>query len=58
MVFCTGGRTKSGAEIHLPQLPATAFVSIGDFIAESLAAACRYGMREIAVACMPGKLCK
>ena len=26
MVFCTGGRTKSGAEIHLPQLPATAFV--------------------------------
>ena len=58
MVFCTGGRTKSGAELHLPQLPATAFVSIGDFIAESLAAACRYGMREIAVACMPGKLCK
>ena len=50
--------SKSGAELHLPQLPATAFVSIGDFIAESLAAACRYGMREIAVACMPGKLCK
>ena len=55
MVFCTGGRTKSGAETHLPELPATAFVSIGDFIAESLAAACRYGMREIAVACMPGE---
>ena len=58
MVFCTGGRTKSGAETHLPELPATAFVSIGDFIAESLTAACRYDMREIAVACMPGKLCK
>ena len=58
MVFCTGGRTKSGAEAHLPRLPETAFVCIGDFIAESLAAACRYGMREIVVACMPGKLCK
>lgn len=58
VVFCTGGRTKAGAEARLPELPATAFISIGDFIAESLATACRYGMREIIVACMPGKLCK
>ncbi len=58
MVFCTGGRTKAGAEARLPELPPTAFASIGDFIAESLAAACRYGMREIVVACMAGKLCK
>ena len=58
MVFCTGGRTKSGAEARLPDLPETAFVSIGDFIADSLAFACRYGMREIIVACMAGKLCK
>ena len=58
MVFCTGGRTKSGAERRLPHLPETAFACIGDFIAESLAAACEYGMREIAVACMAGKLCK
>ncbi len=43
MVFCTGGRTKSGAERRLPSLPATAFASIGDFIAESLAAACDTG---------------
>ncbi|MFR3457892.1 MAG: cobalt-precorrin-5B (C(1))-methyltransferase [Bilophila wadsworthia] len=58
MVFCTGGRTKSGAERRLPSLPETAFTCIGDFIAESLAAACEYGMREIVVACMAGKLCK
>ncbi len=58
MVFCTGGRTKSGAAAHLSELPETAFVCIGDFIAESLAVACRYDMREIVVACMPGKLCK
>ncbi len=58
MVFCTGGRTKAGAETLLAELPGTAFVCIGDFIAESLAVACRYGMREITVACMPGKLCK
>lgn len=58
MVFCTGGRTKSGAKERLRELPETAFVCIGDFIAESLAAACRHNMREIAVACMPGKLCK
>lgn len=58
MVFCTGGRTRSGAEARLPELPETAFACIGDFIAESLAVACRCDMREIVVACMPGKLCK
>lgn len=57
-VLCTGGRTRSGAVGRLPELPESAFVCIGDFIAESLAAACRYSMREIIVACMPGKLCK
>ncbi|MEG2139561.1 MAG: cobalt-precorrin-5B (C(1))-methyltransferase CbiD [Bilophila sp.] len=58
MVFCTGGRTKAGAERTLPDLPATAFVCIGDFIAESLRAACTFGMKDIVVACMVGKLCK
>lgn len=58
MVFCTGGRTRSNAENRLFDLPPEAFVNIGDFIAESLAAACRCRMREIVVACMPGKLCK
>lgn len=58
MVFCTGGRTRSGAERRFPSLPESAFTCIGDFIAESLAAGCAYGMREIVVACMAGKLCK
>lgn len=58
MVFCTGGRTRAGAGRRLPELPETAFVCIGDFIAESLATARAFGMREIIVACMPGKLCK
>ena len=58
VVFCTGGRSKAGAEARLPHLPPGAFVTIGDFIAESLAVACRSGIREITVACMPGKLCK
>lgn len=58
VVFCTGGRSRAGAEARLSHLPPGAFVSIGDFIAESLAAACRFGMRDIVVACMPGKLCK
>lgn len=58
MVFCTGGRTQNGARVRLPERPETGFACIGDFIAESLAAACEYGMREISVACMAGKLCK
>lgn len=58
VVFCTGGRSRAGAENRLPGLPAGAFVIIGDFIAESLAMARRCGMRDIVVACMPGKLCK
>lgn len=58
IVFCTGGRTRTGAGRRLPELPETAFTCIGDFIAESLATACAFGMREIVVACMPGKLCK
>ncbi len=58
VVFCTGGRTRAGARDRLGGLPETAFVNMGDFIAESLSLACRAGMREILVACMPGKLCK
>lgn len=58
MVFCTGGRTQAGARRRLPERPETGFVCIGDFIAESLAAACQYAMREVTVACMAGKLCK
>ncbi len=58
MVFCTGGRTQKGAKKILPQLPATAFTCIADFIAFSIQKACAYAMQEICIACMPGKLCK
>ena len=58
IVFCTGGRTERGARKMLPTLPGGAFIRIGDFIAESLAAACQHRLREIIIACMAGKLCK
>lgn len=55
-VFCTGGRTRAGARRLLPDLPETAFIAMGDYIAVALGAA--GGLRRITVACMPGKLCK
>lgn len=58
MVFCTGGRTMRGARSLYADLPETAFVCIGDFIAESLASAQEHAMQEVTVACMAGKLCK
>lgn len=58
VVFCTGGRTRTGAMGRLSGPPEAAFVFIGDFIAESLAAARACGMASVTVACMPGKLCK
>lgn len=58
MVFCTGGRTKKGAQKALTHLADTAFTCIADFIATSISYACQYKMQEIIIACMPGKLCK
>ena len=58
MVFCTGGRTQAGARRQLPHWPESAFVCIGDFIADSLGIAARHRMQEVVVACMAGKLCK
>lgn len=58
MVFCTGGRTKAGAQRYFAEFPETAFVCIGDFIAESLRTACSFEMKEVIIACMAGKLCK
>lgn len=58
VVFCTGGRTRAGAQRLLPDLPETAFVPMGDFIGVALTAARECGLSRITVACMPGKLCK
>lgn len=58
VVYCTGGRTQAAAQARLPHLPPENFTCIGDFIADSLAAAEQSGIRTAVVACMPGKLCK
>ena len=56
VVLYTGGRTRKGAMLRYPELPETAFVGIGDYIAESLQACGSFS--AITVACMGGKLCK
>lgn len=60
LVLCTGGRTTRGAQAmpDLQTLPTDCFVSMGDFLAESLLAGKECGMSHVTVACMPGKLCK
>ena len=58
MVFCTGGRSQKAAKIYYPHLLETSFVSIGDFIGESIKAAKKYEMKQVTISCMGGKLCK
>lgn len=58
VVFCTGNRTLRGAMQYLPHLPQENFILMGDFLAESLSLASQYGIQDIVLACMPGKLCK
>lgn len=65
VAFCTGGRTKraairwsaAGFRPYSP-LPDEAFISIADFIGNSLHCAFDYGLTDILVCCMPGKLLK
>lgn len=58
LVLCTGGRSQTAATKYYANLPQTAFVSMGDFIAESVKSAQEYGMEVVSIACMAGKLCK
>lgn len=58
VVLATGGRTQSAARKHLPDIPETSFVCMGDFIGDSLRAAQEQNMKRVTIACMPGKLCK
>ncbi len=58
VVFSTGGRTQKLAKKIYPELSEQAFVSIADFIAESIKIADEYKMKKVTVACMGGKLCK
>lgn len=58
VVFCTGNRTLAGAKKYFPELPSENFILMGDFLAESLSLASQYGIQDVVLACMPGKLCK
>ncbi len=58
IVFSTGGRTQKLARKYYPQLDEQAFVSIADFIAESIKIADEYSIKTVTVTCMAGKLCK
>ncbi len=58
IVLSTGGRTQKLARKYYPQLDEQVFVSIADFIAESIKIAAEYEMKTVTVTCMAGKLCK
>ena len=66
-VLCTGTRTMAAARQWVQgsgrgavpgNLPAECFVSIADFLGDSLRAACQCGIKRVIVCCMPGKLLK
>ncbi len=65
--LCTGQRTQAAARqwAALPEqtalfgvLPAESFISIADFLGDSLRAAAESGVQRVIVCCMPGKLLK
>ena len=65
--LCTGTRTMAAArqwatssclKAVSPDLPAECFVSIADFLGDSLREACQCRMERVIVCCMPGKLLK
>lgn len=57
IALSTGTRTQKAFLRDNPQFPPEACIRIGDFIADSIDAACD-GIKNIHVACMPGKLYK
>jgi cobalt-precorrin-5B (C1)-methyltransferase len=57
IALSTGTRTQKAFLRDNPRFSPEACIRIGDFIADSLAAAC-YGIRKVHIACMPGKLYK
>jgi cobalt-precorrin-5B (C1)-methyltransferase len=58
VVLTTGGRTEKFAMAERPQLPATCFVQMGDFLRYALDEAVARGLREVVIAGMVGKLTK
>jgi cobalt-precorrin-5B (C1)-methyltransferase len=58
VVFTTGGRSERFAMRELPDLGATCFVQMGDFVKAAFTAAIKNGVRRIYVGAMAGKLTK
>jgi len=58
LVLATGGRTERGAMRLLPDLPAVAFVEVGDFTGAALRAAVQHGLTDVVFVGMIGKLTK
>jgi cobalt-precorrin-5B (C1)-methyltransferase len=58
LVLCTGGRTEKGAMKMLPKLPDVCFVEVGDFTGAALRKAVEYGLKQVSVVGMAGKLTK
>ncbi len=58
VVLTTGGRTEKFVMRMLPDLPPTAFVQMGDFLAPALDACAAGGIRQAVIGGMVGKLTK
>lgn len=58
VVLTTGGRTEQFAMKERPELPAAAFVQMGDFLRYALDTAVAEGLREVVIGGMVGKLTK
>ncbi len=58
VVITTGGKSEQYAQQHLPSLPETAFVQMGDFVGFTLRTCKRKKLRRATIAGMIGKLSK
>jgi cobalt-precorrin-5B (C1)-methyltransferase len=58
IVFTTGGKSESYMQVQLPELPAEAFVQMGDYVRFALKTAGNLGFAEITVGAFFGKALK
>ena len=58
VVLTTGGRTEQFVMQQLPQLPAAAFIQMGDFLRYAISAVLRTGIAHVVIGGMVGKLTK
>ncbi|CAM3607856.1 cobalt-precorrin-6A synthase [Vibrio aerogenes CECT 7868] len=58
VILTTGGRSEKAAMTHFPQASDMAFIQAGDFIGVGLRAGKRYGISQVSLVTMIGKLAK